>query len=174
MLCGVSSRFQLLSPCMRQVTHALLTRPPLSWSKASFQSTPFDLHVLGTPPAFILSQDQTLKFKFVSLTLFRTRWPLVCGHVSVYCLLGNLSCICTLVRSTCRVLCSGLSTGWNFGIFKVVSLFDYQGSSCLEKQELSAFLMLRFAVSSIIITPAFWFVNTFFKKFFKFFQLLKP
>ena len=23
---------------------------------------PFDLHVLGTPPAFVLSQDQTLKF----------------------------------------------------------------------------------------------------------------
>ena len=23
--------------------------------------TPFDLHVLGTPPAFVLSQDQTLK-----------------------------------------------------------------------------------------------------------------
>ena len=30
LLCGISSRFQLLSPCMRQVTHALLTRPPLS------------------------------------------------------------------------------------------------------------------------------------------------
>ena len=29
-LCGINSRFQLLSPCMRQVTHALLTRPPLS------------------------------------------------------------------------------------------------------------------------------------------------
>ena len=29
MLCGISSRFQLLSPCTRQVTHALLTRPPL-------------------------------------------------------------------------------------------------------------------------------------------------
>ena len=29
-LCGISSRFQLLSPCTRQVTHALLTRPPLS------------------------------------------------------------------------------------------------------------------------------------------------
>ena len=25
--------------------------------------SPFDLHVLGTPPAFILSQDQTLMFK---------------------------------------------------------------------------------------------------------------
>ena len=25
---------------------------------------PFDLHVLSTPPAFILSQDQTLMFEF--------------------------------------------------------------------------------------------------------------
>ena len=29
-LCGISSRFRLLSPCVRQVAHALLTRPPLS------------------------------------------------------------------------------------------------------------------------------------------------
>ena len=29
-LCGFSSRFRLLSPCMGQVAHALLTRPPLS------------------------------------------------------------------------------------------------------------------------------------------------
>ena len=29
-LCGIISCFQLLSPCVRQVTHALLTRPPLS------------------------------------------------------------------------------------------------------------------------------------------------
>ena len=41
---------------MRQVTHALLTRPPLGY----LAITSFDLHVLGTPPAFILSQDRTL------------------------------------------------------------------------------------------------------------------
>ena len=29
-LCGISSRFRLLSPCVGQVIHALLTRPPLS------------------------------------------------------------------------------------------------------------------------------------------------
>ena len=29
-LCGISSRFQLLSPTQGQVTHALLTRSPLS------------------------------------------------------------------------------------------------------------------------------------------------
>ena len=37
--------------------------------------TPFDLHVLGTPPAFILSQDQTLEIKydfdFVEIARFR-------------------------------------------------------------------------------------------------------
>ena len=32
-LCGISSRFQLLSPTLRQVTHALLTRSPLSQEK---------------------------------------------------------------------------------------------------------------------------------------------
>ena len=29
-LCGISSRFQLLSPSLRQIAHALLTRSPLS------------------------------------------------------------------------------------------------------------------------------------------------
>ena len=28
-LCGISTCFQVLSPCLRQVAHALLTRPPL-------------------------------------------------------------------------------------------------------------------------------------------------
>ena len=63
-LCGISSRFQLLSPCTGQVTHALLTRPPLSHRsiiRRISKGASFDLHVLGTPPAFILSQDQTLR-----------------------------------------------------------------------------------------------------------------
>jgi hypothetical protein len=32
--------------------------------------TPLDLHVLGTPPAFVLSQDQTLQFNLVLLKRF--------------------------------------------------------------------------------------------------------
>ncbi len=32
-LCGISSCFRLLSPSHRQVTHALLTRPPLTWPR---------------------------------------------------------------------------------------------------------------------------------------------
>ena len=65
MLCGISSRFQLLSPTERQVPHALLTRSPLS--RKPKLSAPFDLHVLGTPPAFVLSQDQTLKNLYLKL-----------------------------------------------------------------------------------------------------------
>ena len=63
--CGITSRFQLLSPSTVQVLHALLTRPPLCNDICPKTSiiTPFDLHVLGTPPAFILSQDRTLMLK---------------------------------------------------------------------------------------------------------------
>ena len=60
-LCGISTHFYVLFPWYGQIAHALLTRPPLS-KKASFL-TPFDLHVLSTPPAFILSQNRTLHKK---------------------------------------------------------------------------------------------------------------
>ena len=57
-LCGISTSFPMLSRFVRQVAHALLTRPPLI--RGPKPSSPFDLNVLSTPPAFILSQDQTL------------------------------------------------------------------------------------------------------------------
>ena len=59
-LCGISTCFQMLSPCQGQIVHALLTRPPLEHEPKPMSS--LDLHVLGTPPAFVLSQDQTLPF----------------------------------------------------------------------------------------------------------------
>ena len=61
-LCGISATFAALSPCSGQVAHALLTRPPLEQSRIATSLSSLDLHVLGTPPAFVLSQDQTLMF----------------------------------------------------------------------------------------------------------------
>ena len=84
-LCGISTCFQVLSPCLGQIVHALLTRPPLEYLQHSSllrsrplrafapsgpvspqrsvpEISPLDLHVLSTPPAFVLSQDQTLAF----------------------------------------------------------------------------------------------------------------
>ena len=44
--CGISRNFFLLSPCMRQVFHALLTRPPLSTNKNLSIASYFDLQRL--------------------------------------------------------------------------------------------------------------------------------
>src|SRR4051794_35952614 len=53
--CGISSPFGELSPTPGQITHVLRTRSPLTLAG------PLDLHVLSAPPAFVLSQDQTLQ-----------------------------------------------------------------------------------------------------------------
>ena len=62
---GISRPFGLLSPSSGQVTNALLTRSPLGNPHLKYKykrrGSSFDLHVLGTPPTFILSQDQTLR-----------------------------------------------------------------------------------------------------------------
>jgi hypothetical protein len=59
---------------MGQVARVLLTRSPLTSLGyiAITAKCPFDLHVLGMPPAFVLSQDQTLKFNldFTTLAVF--------------------------------------------------------------------------------------------------------
>ena len=55
-------------------------RLPMHYSPVCHSTCPpkrafaFDLHVLGTPPAFTLSQDQTLQFDFIvfNLVLFRS------------------------------------------------------------------------------------------------------
>src|SRR5205823_10620734 len=68
-LCGISQPFGWLSHSPRQITHVLRTRAPLYSPLRAFS---LDLHVLGTPPAFVLSQDQTLQL-FLAGDMMRTR-----------------------------------------------------------------------------------------------------
>ena len=56
-LAAVSSGCSPLQGRFPRVTHPCATRQP-----EQAPLLPFDLHVLGMPPAFVLSQDQTLKF----------------------------------------------------------------------------------------------------------------
>ena len=58
----ISRPFKQLSRSRGQVTHVILTRSPLN-PPPKKRAGPFDLHVLSTPPAFVLSQDQTLQTK---------------------------------------------------------------------------------------------------------------
>ena len=64
---GINPPFGGLFPTAGHVTHVLLTRAPLGTLKASFMSSPYDLHVLNTPPAFVLSQNQTLRKKRIAV-----------------------------------------------------------------------------------------------------------
>ena len=141
------------------------------------------MHVLSTPPAFILSQDQTLMFKVLSrqnLLAFYSDWNL------------NLLFLRSLISQSVR---SGLSTGeffsrtpslWDFvllNLSRFYSLFSYQGSCCRFRDssftisQLFAFVnnffyfllrkFLSFAINSIIISHIFYFVNSFFHFFTK-------
>ena len=61
--CGINSPFGELSPTLRQIAHVLRTLTPLDIICIATNNIPFDLHVLSTPPAFVLSQNQTLREK---------------------------------------------------------------------------------------------------------------
>jgi hypothetical protein len=60
---GISTPFGELFQTLGQITHVLRTRAPLYSPLRAFS---LDLHVLGTPPAFVLSQDQTLQLRVFS------------------------------------------------------------------------------------------------------------
>ena len=66
---GITRPFGRLSRGRGQVLHVLLSRSPLASTR---RWVPFDLHVLGAPPAFILSQDRTLRPNMLGLEPVRS------------------------------------------------------------------------------------------------------
>src|SRR5688572_15187146 len=56
----ITRPFGRLSQSPGHISDSLLTRSPLTLAG------PYDLHVLATPPAFRLSQDQTLQLNFLT------------------------------------------------------------------------------------------------------------
>ena len=60
---GISTPFGELFRTLGQINHVLRTRAPLYSSLRTFS---LDLHVLSAPPAFVLSQDQTLQLRVLS------------------------------------------------------------------------------------------------------------
>ena len=92
--------------CSR-VTHPSATKHTFQLDESSIQIVPFDLHVLSTPPAFILSQDQTLN-KMVSIQ------PLSCTNLSYRSLPVLQRIVETLHFAASRQLLEGLSPSGAF------------------------------------------------------------
>ena len=76
--CGINSPFGELSPTSRQIPHVLRTLTPLDIICIATNNIPFDLHVLSTPPAFVLSQNQTLREKRMGISFLKE--PKVCAN----------------------------------------------------------------------------------------------
>ncbi len=131
---------------MRQVTrvtHPSAAQSNRKSSEESFLSASLDLHVLSTPPAFILSQDQTL-VKSVCIQ-FRIN---ILANSSLLLLFGLFK---TVLKN---LLLKEIFKGY------CCLLFNYQGSFCVFSSD-----------SFYILSKAFLFVKNFFN-FFKVFYLL--
>ena len=111
--------------------------------KKSILSASFDLHVLSTPPAFILSQDQTLNKNFVFV--FAVFVECTCKHARSphysrkliliqfkINILANLSLLLFYKVSSLNACFRKTKFSGRYSSFlesfKVVSLFNYQGS----------------------------------------------
>ena len=77
----------VVSNCCPPLKGRFLTRyspvrhcPLLQLDESSFHRFSFDLHVLSTPPAFVLSQDQTLQ----KIIFRRTDWLLIICLKRIY------------------------------------------------------------------------------------------
>ena len=88
--CGISSPFELLFPTSGQVTYVLRTHSPLKPCIATRSA--FDLHVLSTPPAFILSQDQTLRYDGPLAALMDLEFLAPQLFLTLVCFLSLFSC----------------------------------------------------------------------------------
>ncbi len=83
-------RFHTLSPTIRQIPiHYSPVRHSTPASKLA--SFPFDLHVLGMPPAFNLSHDQTLQFNLACYALYKIKTSYL---IDVVVLLCTFACSC--------------------------------------------------------------------------------
>ena len=71
---GISPPFGRLSPTQGQITYVLLTRAPLYRGLLPFS---LDLHVLGAPLTFVLSQDQTLQLNPALIKMISASYSVV-------------------------------------------------------------------------------------------------
>ena len=145
MTCGISHRFQWLFHSTGQVAHTLLTRPPLRWEeilpKLSFISSSFDLHVLSTPPAFILSQDQTLILK--------------CLSPASFCYLANYSGFSKPANLSLAFV--SVCLNWLWVVCYSYPLFSFQGSTLRCRSE--NYLIRYFLSRQVLFQVPFVFIS---------------
>ena len=107
--------------------------------------SPFDLHVLGTPPAFILSQDQTLMFYLPVQNLLTNRFACLFFPFLLFWVVSSRHCSSEFSGLLFPQLPSG--------IFRVALLFICQGafenSAVLSQKQLVYYIKLYFVCQEL-------------------------
>ena len=87
-LCGIISRFQLLSPCMGQVIHALLTRPPLRITASTRRlQKQFSVRLACVKHAASVHPEPGSNSQ--KMCLFQVQHKLTSLHIPFYCFKGS-------------------------------------------------------------------------------------
>ena len=123
-LCGISSRFQLLSPSVRQVAHALLTRPPLSHKILQSEEIRFKCfvrlacvkHAASVHPEPGSNSLKKCLFQVLDNCLANSFFTVVCtpdDHSSEYKkkLFKRIFKVVSLLNCQCAFFCSALLGG---------------------------------------------------------------
>ena len=144
-LCGISSHFWLLSPCTGQVTHALLTRPPLSHQ--------------------IFSSEENQIRRFVRLACVK-------HAASVHPEPGSNSHVKKLISVKLNLANSFIQIESEFTVLKV---FNFHWSVLIDSQNLSRFLTVQLSMFFVLLSCDSLFILSnrcsFVKHFFYFFEL---
>ena len=137
-----------------RVTHPSAAKSILIPSENFLKIASLDLHVLSTPPAFILSQDRTLKLNGVQSTV-KINYQLI--YFPFYLLFGSYTISC--IRSEFLIQsCSNTAYYQNFQGFTYCSIFCFQSAFC-------CYLSIS---NSFILSCCRFFVNNFFYFFNRF------
>ena len=137
-----------------------VTHPSATMNTKQAKYSPFDLHVLGVPPAFVLSQDQTLH-KFVSKQAFQS--------VQIMLIANRSQLLCFIVLSdfsSYHPSPDGIDKGSSFSCLSSIVQFS-RCSHCLRfvcSVELSSLRQLIYYTTSLRVCQEVF--EKFFQKFF--------
>ena len=162
-LCGISTRFQVLSPAQRQVAHALLTRPPLTFIRSKLPNQFVRLECVKHA-ASVHPEPGSNSLKKFKLSTYRRKFiyfrslsfcSLLCCTFSVSQFLNRLTKLFSslFVKRNCTSICS---------FFSRLLLFNFQGTYAL-----------RFRIACLLYHKLSLLSSTFFK-FFQLFLYLFP
>ena len=136
-------------------------------------ASPFDLHVLSTPPAFILSQDQTLELLFKSIPSKFT-WSRISKQAWLFCIrFLNIYCLGPYLPDTLWKIRKNFSSGLRRYFLSEFSGLHYclfvKVLYCTFTVHKLLYLLFSSATNTSISLP-FLNVNSFFDIFFVFFH----